>query len=59
MWCNHTLDSQPGPSQEEYEELDKSLNEFEASIDESNIRYWRLLKKRKGRKIILKINKKR
>lgn len=47
MWCGNSLDSQPGPSREEFEELDRSLNEFEASIDSSNLRYGRLLGKRK------------
>lgn len=47
MWCNNTLDSIPGPSREEYEELDPLLQEFEDTLDPSNIRYWKLRNKRK------------
>lgn len=47
MWCNISLDSEPGPTQEEYEELDEMLNEFEKSIAPSNLRYGKLLGKKK------------
>ena len=46
MWCNNVIGSEPGPSKEEYEELDTLLNEFEAGIDDSNMRYGKL----KGKK---------
>ena len=42
MWCNNVIGSEPGPSKEEYEELDTLLNEFEAGIDDSNMRYGKL-----------------
>lgn len=45
MWCNNTLGSIPEPSKEEYEEL--VIQEFENSLDPSNIRYWKLKNKRK------------
>lgn len=47
MWCNSSLDSQPGPSKEEYEALDASIQEFEDKMDSSNIRYWKLRGKKK------------
>lgn len=47
MWCGNSLDSQPGPSREEYEELDEILTEFEDNMDSSNIRYWNLRGKKK------------
>ena len=47
MWCNNTLGSIPEPSREEYEELDSLIQEFENSLDPSNIRYWKLKNKRK------------
>ena len=41
MWCGHSIGENNPPTKEEYEELDKSLAEFEESLDSSNIRYWK------------------
>lgn len=48
MWCGNTIGADPGPSREEYESLDTMLNEFEAGVDESNKRFFRLLGKKKS-----------
>ncbi len=48
MWCNNSLDSQPGPTPAEFEELDALLQEFEEELTPADIRYWRL--RNKGKK---------
>lgn len=48
MWCNTPLDATPSPDRETYEELDKTLNEFEESLTPANKRYWRLRGKKKN-----------
>jgi|GEM_PF-2209337 len=47
MWCNTPLDAQPGPSKENVLKFDSILNEFEESIDDSNLRYGKLKGKNK------------
>ena len=47
MWCNTPLDAEPRPTRENYEELDKILDEFEKNIDPSDLRYGKLLGKKK------------
>jgi len=47
MWCNISLDSINPPTKEEYEELDKIITDFESSLTEDNIRYWKLKGKKK------------
>ena len=46
MWCNGVIGSQPGPSKERYEEIDPLLQDFENKMDSSNIRFWKLRRKR-------------
>lgn len=47
MWCNTPLDAEPRPTKEEYEELDKTIEAFEAALTPQNVRYWKLRGKRK------------
>lgn len=47
MWCNNSLESQPGPTREEFEELDSILQEFEEGLTPANVRYWKLRNKKK------------
>lgn len=47
MWCNIPLNASPAPSREEYEQLDRLLNDFEAKKDPSDPRYGKLLGKKK------------
>ncbi len=47
MWCGNTIGQNIPPSKEEFEELDTMLNEFEDSIDDSNLRYGKLKGKKK------------
>lgn len=47
MWCNISIDSNMPPTRELYEELDGILNEFEDSMDSSNLRFGKLLGKKK------------
>lgn len=47
MWCGNAIGQNIPPSKEEFEELDTMLNEFEDSIDDSNLRYGKLKGKKK------------
>lgn len=47
IWCGNTIGQNIIPTEEDYEELDKSLTEFEENMDNSNIRFWRLRDKKK------------
>jgi len=47
MWCNNSIGQNNPPSEEDYEELDKLLNEFEDNLDDSNLRYGKLKNKKK------------
>jgi hypothetical protein len=45
MWCGNSLDSSNKPTRKERKELKKFLEDFDNSIDSSNVRYWYLRKK--------------
>ena len=47
MWCNTPLNTFSSTSRKEYRELDKNLNRFEANKDSSDLRYGKLLGKKK------------
>ncbi len=47
MWCNHSLKDYYPPTKKDYEELDKIITEFEKTVDKSNLRYYKLLGKKK------------
>ena len=47
MWCGNSIGQNNPPTQEDYEEIDASLNEFEAGLTPQNLRYWNLRGKKK------------
>ena len=47
MWCGCSIGQNIPPSKELYEELNESINEFEKNVDESNLRFFKLLGKKK------------
>ena len=47
MWCGNSIGQNIPPSKELFEELDGILNEFEDTLEETNLRYWNLSKKRR------------
>ena len=47
MWCGYPIDCTTPPSREIYEENEEALKDFDASLDSSNLRYWRLRNKKK------------
>lgn len=46
MWCNTSIEDQPGYTKAELKEIDALVKAFEDTLDSSNIRYWKIRGKR-------------
>lgn len=45
-WCGYSINSEPAPSRETYEELNELLEEFENRLTPKSLRYWKIRKKK-------------